>query len=450
MFSDSVAKSDIFALLKTCQADYEMRYENNLPPGFLDAHKEKNKLGDYIIWREILDIARLKGVRSFVYVSNDGKKDWVYTPSRVRLPSGEAVDNTVKRNGYIIQLIDPRLAHELNLAINGEATIQLVNFEQLVRQLTLQDELAFRQLAEAVQVNTERKDRQKTPHTQIPTKTVEAVQQPAVESPIQPVPSPVKSNVTTPVATDEQLLFVYADTALADDTYEAPPTAVGHIIDKLKSHNWHIQNTGIQEIEPEILDIASADELFVLGRNILQAAVGSSFRAEDYLQSFLYNSMYLDDPTAQHLFNGMLYEVYFDSYNNFRGSNGKAYYNDIFSVTIRSTFCLRECARFIQRQLQPFDESVLFIPFVKEDRHEVVLSFRTPANRGFADSILESCAIDGDIISIVAANRAEVSKYNRLRPLGTYSSDIRHLMQAVCFSRYLPFNDDFVGMVGVV
>nr|GFB96203.1 hypothetical protein [Tanacetum cinerariifolium] len=361
--------------------------------------------------------------------------------------SGEAVDNTVKRNGYIIHLIDPRLAHELDLAIDGEATIQLVNFEQLVRQLTLQDELAFRQLAEAVQVNTERKDRQKTTHTQIPTKMVGAVQQPAVEAPIQSEPSPVESNITTPVATDEQLLFVYADTALADDTYEAPPTAVGRIIDKLKSHNWHMQNAGIQELEPEILDVAPVDELFVLGRNILQAAVGSSFRAEDYLQSFLYNSMYLNDLTAQHIFNGMLYEVYFDSHNDFRGSNGKAYYNDIFSGTIKSTLCLQECARFIQRQLQPFDESVLFIPFIKEERHEVVLSFVTPASRDFADSVLDSCAIDGDIISTVSPNRAETAKYNRLRPLGAYSSDIRHLMQAVCFSRYLPFNEDFVDMV---
>jgi hypothetical protein len=298
-----------------------------------------------------------------------------------------------------------------------------------------------------VQVNTERKDRQKTPHTQIPTKTVDAVQPPAVEAPIQPDPSPVEPNVTTPVATDEQLLFVYADTALADDTYEAPPTAVGRIIDKLKSHNWHIQNAGIQELEPEILDVASADELFVLGRNVLQAAVGSSFRAEDYLQSFLYNSMYLDDLTAQHLFNGILYEVYFDSYNNFRGSNGKAYYNDVFSVAIRSTFCLRECARFIQRQLQPFDESVLFIPFVKEDRHEVVFFFRTPPSKEYADAILESCAVDGEVISTTAIGRTQTAKHKHLRALDTYNSDLKHLMQAVCFSRYIPFNDDFVDVV---
>jgi hypothetical protein len=447
MFGDSVAKSDIFTLLKTCQADYEIRYENNIPPGFLDAHKEKNKLGDYIIWREIMEIARLKGARSFVYISNDGKKDWVYSPSKVRLPNSEVVDNTVKRSGYLLHLIDPRLAHELSLAIEGEATIHLINFEQLVRQLTLQDELAFRQLAEAVQVNTERKARQKTTHIETSIKTGEAVQQPAVEAPVQTAPSPEAPNTTMPVTAAEQLLFVYADTALADDTYEVPTTSVGRIIDKLKSHNWHIQNAGIQEIEPELLDRATADELFVLGRNILQAAVGSSFRAEDYLQSFLYHSMYLDDLTAQHLFNGILYETYFDSYNQFRGSNGKAYYSDTFSIIIKNTPCLQECARFIQRQLQPFDEFVLFIPFVKEYRHEVVLFFRTPPSKEYADSILERCAIDGEVISTTAIGRTQIANHKHLRALGTYSSDLKHLMQAVCFSRYLPFNDDFVDVI---
>lgn len=453
MFGDSVANSDIFSLLKTCQADYEMRYENNLPPGFLDAHKEKNRLGDYVIWREILELARLKEASSFVYISNDGKKDWVYTPSKVRLPSGEIVENTTKRNGYAIQLIDPRLDHELSITVGDNAVIQLLSFEQLVRQLTRQDELAFRQLAEAVQINTEQKARSKAPATETPAKTVEATKPPAIEqqtateAPTQSTPDQDAFDTTPPIATPAQPLFAYATTALADATYEVQQTKVGVIIDKLKSHNWHIQNDGIGELNNDELNTAAADELFVLGRNILQAAVGSSFRAERYIENLSYHTTDLQEATAQHLFNGMLYEVYFDGQNEFRGSNGKAYYNRAFSAAIKNDHCLEACAHFIQRHLQPHDKFVLFIPFVKEYRHEVVLFFRAYHTKAFTDSILERCTIDDEDISATVMGRVQDADYGHLRALGSYNYDLKILVQAVCLSRYLPFTDEYVDLV---
>jgi hypothetical protein len=61
----------------------ELRYRNNIPPGFKDATKKEGiqKYGDLIIWRQILDFAEQKG-KPIVLITNDVKDDWCYRYKR--------------------------------------------------------------------------------------------------------------------------------------------------------------------------------------------------------------------------------------------------------------------------------------------------------------------------------------------------------------------------------
>lgn len=71
-FSDS----DLIKLKK----DGEERYKKEIPPGYKDKNKTKgdkdnNAYGDLIVWKQILDYAKLKK-KDIVFVTHDQKDDW--------------------------------------------------------------------------------------------------------------------------------------------------------------------------------------------------------------------------------------------------------------------------------------------------------------------------------------------------------------------------------------
>lgn len=72
------------------QKDAETRYKFKIPPGFLDADKDKGgsdefphggmiykrKFGDYVIWDQIIKKAKSEGLKAVLFVTDDVKEDW--------------------------------------------------------------------------------------------------------------------------------------------------------------------------------------------------------------------------------------------------------------------------------------------------------------------------------------------------------------------------------------
>lgn len=435
MFGDSVAKSDIFSLLRTCQADYEIRFDNHLPPGFLDDHKDKNKLGDYIIWREILEIARTKAFRSFLYVSNDGKMDWVYAPLKVQLPTDEVVDNTVKKTGSVIRLIDPRLEHELSLAAETDVTILLVTFEQLVRILVRRDELGFKQLAEAVQLSKARPPKEAAAVVDdVPAAAATPLPMPPVPT-AQPRPE-LTSAAVTPVFFESR----YPNWVLADADYQPLDTPVGDLINDLQAYTWDVQNAAVNTLTVPVMNEAAADELFVLGRNLLQAAAGSSFAALRFITEFPGRLAPAAPVALLDIFNGLLYEVYFDRNNQFRYSKGKAGpLYELCAALVQHPF-LQPCASFIAHHLAEYEHYVLFLPFLNQTERKLTLAFRTNKHSLHQQAVLESCFIDDDPepISVNIPPGMGAPSEEELLYLNYYKRDTARLSAAVAHSRYIP------------
>ena len=459
LFSDCVQRSDIFYLLTICKQEYETRFGNNVPPGFRDGNKPANNLGDFIIWREIVAAAKKRDKQKILYISDDQKLDWVYFPLKLIQGNGRPAGNN-RKNGLTYPLIDPRLEYELALALNREPDIMIISFEQLANMLSQEDNLSFRQLAESVQeINRQQPNRHATTNS-APVPTESLIEEPTPESQLVPImeladqeptvsPLPNDNPAVEVIAVNEldTAHFTYSSTALADATYSIPESSVGEVITMLKSHTWDTQNAGISMITRQLLNTALPDELFVLGRNILQAATGSSFDAERFLIKFR-TSANKQNPieTSQHLVNGMLYEVYFNSHNEFRGSEGKAYYVAELSALIHHQPNLIPCARFIEEKLEPFGELVLFIPYVREQRHQLKLSFRSvhSADEKSTVEILDSCSIDNEVISNTISDEEEISSTYPQRRVAYYAYDLDKLMRAVSLSRYIPFIDEFI------
>ena len=105
--------------LDTLYKEGEERFAKNIPPGYLDRKKEKDKqgddyayggisykrkFGDFIVWKQILEHAKAQALKSVVFVTDDDKDDWwwcIESQGRKKLgPRPELVEE-IKREAAI-------------------------------------------------------------------------------------------------------------------------------------------------------------------------------------------------------------------------------------------------------------------------------------------------------------------------------------------------------------
>lgn len=132
--------SDLDSIIAELSTTGDFRLSHRVPPGYKDAHKDENSLGDAVIWQEILqDVGRvtrpsakprgwLKWPRQAkpltgVLVSRDEKTDWV-SSSFVRKLDGNVVKSDRELELEVV-LPHPMLCHEFER--RGGATFFLAH-----------------------------------------------------------------------------------------------------------------------------------------------------------------------------------------------------------------------------------------------------------------------------------------------------------------------------------
>ncbi|CAA0155120.1 Peptidase C14 [Tenacibaculum maritimum] len=155
----------------------------------------------------------------------------------------------------------------------------------------------------------------------------------------------------------------YKQEYIADENFQSKGTEVDEIIVKLKTYDWYKQEPAIKKISKLNFREIGISEQFLLGRNILQTAIGGEFSANSIiknLNSWLQSSI-IDG--ENHILNGILFEIYFDSKGHFRQENFKCYLiDDIFYLQGNDQY--KSSFEFINRQLQPFADFLFYIPSV--------------------------------------------------------------------------------------
>lgn len=150
---------------------------------------------------------------------------------------------------------------------------------------------------------------------------------------------------------------------LRDVQYAMTDKIVAPIIKKFKSYNWYDQNAGVAEfrrITPEKMD---KNQLFIIGRNLLQAAVGGSHGAKDVITDGNILGEY-SIKGENHLLNGILFEIYFNKEGKFRYKNFKTtFLNELLLHT--NIESLKSSFAFIHKLLQSFSSFLIFIPSPK-------------------------------------------------------------------------------------
>lgn len=152
----------------------------------------------------------------------------------------------------------------------------------------------------------------------------------------------------------------YQISSVRDSDFDVNNPNVGKIIGELKHYNWFAQNAAVDEFRKKEPSSLTADELFVVGRNLLQAACGGSYSAQDFIKDASLLARYTVNG-ENHLLNGILFEVYFNSKGLFRFKDYKvAMFNDLMELCTHEP--LKCSFRFIEKALKSFEANLIFVP----------------------------------------------------------------------------------------
>ncbi|AWM07077.1 caspase family protein [Bradyrhizobium symbiodeficiens] len=125
----------------------------------------------------------------------------------------------------------------------------------------------------------------------------------------------------------------YSATAIKDKLFTLDDGKRSHrVIRALKSQNWYTQNPALESVTGQELNGASADSLFVLGRNILQAASGSANAAINWIANFRDRTVDMKPAKRKALLDGILFEIFFDSNGELRKEPKANCFNEVFEL----------------------------------------------------------------------------------------------------------------------
>jgi hypothetical protein len=155
----------------------------------------------------------------------------------------------------------------------------------------------------------------------------------------------------------------YKEEHIADENFLSTGTEIDELILRLKSRDWYKQEPAIKKISRIDLKTIDTSTLFLLGRNILQTAIGGEFSANSIIKNLntWLQSTIVDG--ENHILNGILFEIYFNSKGHFRQEDFKCeLIDDIFQLQGNKQF--KSSFEFINKQLQPFSDFLFYIPSV--------------------------------------------------------------------------------------
>ena len=220
----------------------------------------------------------------------------------------------------------------------------------------------------------------------------------------------------------------YDSKVIADSKYINSDDDFGKIITGLASHIWVKQNEAIDDIDVLKKAGLNKNQLFLLGKNLYQAYAGGAFKAKDFFEKLEENLEHYFVIDENHLLNGILFEIYFNKYGDFRGKNIKyAGFEQI--IVLRHKPKYSKSFEFIKSALLPYMSSLYFIPLEKDKPIDVeILAKNVKISNPMAVEetwqVIKKISIDGDDIT------------DRLMSFCTYGIDEIKLKEevAVCIA----------------
>lgn len=346
-----VIDSDIYKLIGNLYFEYQLRLESQIPPGFKDAHKTTNDIGDLIIWQEILQYCKGQNVKKAILITCDEKPDMSYTPQI------QTIDKHPVGSKDTIKIAHESMVYEFKLATDGSEEFYTINLYTLVCHLNNKyPDLALSFQMVSREVEEAKKD--------------EEIQQEFEQ--LDETASQPNAEITTEVVqADSELTPGYSMNALKDGSYldYCPDNKLKPIIKALRTYNWYDQNDAVSDLRSILVKTSESlkgtennrDEFFVIGRNLLQSAEGNAFEAVRFIKEMSGILQNRPMPVKRAIIEGCLFEVFFDHNGEIRSKAFKARYMD--DVKKQAQILLGEVAfKYINEKLSKVNNR--FVPIV--------------------------------------------------------------------------------------
>lgn len=152
----------------------------------------------------------------------------------------------------------------------------------------------------------------------------------------------------------------YSIEAMADCEYIFDrQSKVKSIVDGLKSSNYYTQGDSLERIYDLDFDEVIANDLFVLGRNIYQAACGRCYACRSFIDNIGKNNR-IPYGAQGHILNGMVFEIYYNHHGEYR-IRLKNDYAEAVIKNIESEPYYSSC-EYISNKLSEENVDVFYIP----------------------------------------------------------------------------------------
>jgi hypothetical protein len=156
-------------------------------------------------------------------------------------------------------------------------------------------------------------------------------------------------------------ITIYSQEAIADSFFtqnESIPLV--KIISDLKINSWNRQNAAISRLKLVNFTETDPDTLFVLGRNIYQAACGDAHSATVFISEFRSKFYGFSNENSKNILDGMLFEIFFDPLGKIRKDFKLSRFNKVFALKDFPEFS--ENFEFISEILLTYQNRFYLIP----------------------------------------------------------------------------------------
>lgn len=202
--------------------------------------------------------------------------------------------------------------------------------------------------------------------------------------------------------------IAYSQDAYADSRFRFNQgSEVRKIIEGLKSHTWSQQEIAVCSVNNINFQTASGNELFVLGKNIYQAADGNCFACQRFIDGFADNKS-VPNQAKLHILNGMAYEIYFDSHNEIRDAFKTGFYSKVIELLENPEFY--GSLDFIVSKLNFISDKPLYIPGQNEMMEFSVQTHEEQEGRCVDDIVFTGKSVYYDDEGQSRANAMDVPK----------------------------------------
>jgi hypothetical protein len=165
----------------------------------------------------------------------------------------------------------------------------------------------------------------------------------------------------------------YGSAAISDSLFVLAGEQVDHqIIRALKSYNWYKQNPAVASLSAAIVNLLPRDSMFIIGRNIYQAACGNSSVACGFINDFMSRTEAFDEIKRKSVLDGILFEIVFDSEGQLRKKPKVGFFNEVFKLMRHPE--LSSSFSFLSTCLGPYVDRYYVLPGTNTSVHVDILA----------------------------------------------------------------------------